>query len=136
MKAESTIVSIIFIALVSVLAIGTATSYSASPSPTPSQSSRHSQVHKVGRQIMNFDLTKSKHIFTSTVTGGKLTVLAKIKNTTLIRDIQAIHIWIAAELYDHGADATTANSMDSMITTKAMWARHHRGVATPSYIKK
>ena len=63
--------------------------------------------------------------------GGTITFFSKID-----RDIQAIHIWFAAELYDHGADATTANSMDSMITTKAMWARHHRGVATPSYIKK
>jgi hypothetical protein len=39
-------------------------------------------------------------------------------------------------LDDHGADATTGSSMDSMITTKTMWARHHPGVPPPSYIKK
>jgi hypothetical protein len=191
--------SISLIALVNALTIGASTSYGASPLPTSSQSSRQSQVHRVGQQIMNFDLTNSTHIFTSTAAGGKLTVVAKTSNPTLIRDIrnhlalvskgfkvgnytdptlihgasmpglatlrrdfekilvtyhegkaggtitffsktdrdiQAIHFWFAAQLDDHGADATTGSSMDSMITTKTMWARHHPGVPPPSYIKK
>jgi hypothetical protein len=199
MKAEFRIALISLIMVVTSLGIGTATSDGASPSPTPSHSARQSQIHKVGQQIMNFDLTNSKHIFSSTATGGKLTVLAKTSSTNLIhdirihlglvsegfkvgnytdptlihgasmpglatlrqdfekilvtyqeekaggtitffskidRDIQAIHIWFAAQLDDHGADATAGTSMDSMITTKAMWARHHPGVPPPSYLKK
>ena len=199
MKIKPRILPICLSVLVSIFVIGTATSYGTSPSPTSSPSSRQSQVHKVGQRIMNFDLTNSTHIFTNTATGGKLTVLAKTSNTTLIhdirnhlslvgeefkvgnytdpslihgtsmpgltaltkdfknilvtyqeektggsitffskinRDIQAIHIWFAAQLHDHGADATSGNSMDSMITTKAMWAAHHPGVPPPSYIKK
>lgn len=199
MKVTNQILPIRLMVLIGVLTIGTATSYGASPAPTVSQSSRQSQVHNVGQQIMEFDLTNSIHIFTSTTSGGKLTVLAKTPSKTLIfsiqnhlakvsegfkfgnytdpslihgismpglstmkrdfknilviyqkekaggtikffskndRDIQAIHLWFAAQLNDHGADATTSQSMDSMITSKAMWAAHHPGVPPPSYLKK
>jgi hypothetical protein len=63
--------------------------------------------------------------------GGSIIFISKID-----RDILAIHTWFSAQLNDHGADATTGNSMDGMITTKAMWAMHHPGVPPPSYIKK
>jgi hypothetical protein len=80
MKIEPRIMSISLIALVNALTIGASTSYGASPLPTSS--------HRVGQQIMNFDLTNSTHIFTSTAAGGKLTVVAKTSNPTLIRDIR------------------------------------------------
>lgn len=199
MKVLPQILPIHLIILVGILITGTTTSHGVSPSPIASQSSRQSQVHKIGQQIMEFDLTNSTHIFTSTATGGKLTVFAKRSSKSLIfgiqnhlakvsegfkfgnytdpalihgtlmpglstmkkdfkkilvtyqkdkaggsieffskidRDIKAIHIWFAAQLNDHGADATTNNSMDSMITTRTMWAAHHPGVPPPSYLKK
>jgi hypothetical protein len=71
-------------------------------SASVSAQTRQEQVHKMGHNVMPFDLSKTVHIFKMTESGGVQRVIAKDPAATDQIALIQMHLQHEAEMFQHG----------------------------------